>query len=331
MRILILHEDPRDPEQGQGGGGEVLRNELRDVLTERGHTVRCLTSAMRSDLDSIDFAIVGTVHNTGANYIVEPLQRERIPHLWLINHYWPFCPLDNALYPGDRTCAANGAVCDHACQRYAPDDWVRLINGSYHVTYNEYAAAIMRRNGLRVDAVVPLGVDTERFTPSPGRSAQPLICTSAAWAAHPAKGMHILREAIRGTELKVGLITGMPRSDVVRALQACDIYVFPSVYEETWGLCLTEAMACGCAVVASDVGAAKTQIQDCHSGLLYPRYDAAELRILLRWLLAHPEEIREYGYQARQAVLRNGYTRQGMGDRFEAAIAAACEAIRKPS
>ena len=55
-------------------------------------------------------------------------------------------------------------------------------------------------------------------------------------------------------------MAGLPREKVAEGLKKAHIYVFPSVYEETWGLCLNEAMASGCACIASDVAGARAQI-----------------------------------------------------------------------
>ena len=55
--------------------------------------------------------------------------------------------------------------------------------------------------------------------------------------------MHVLKAALRGTDIKANLLAHMPREMVAEELRKADIHVFPSVYEETFGLCLVEAMA----------------------------------------------------------------------------------------
>jgi len=47
---------------------------------------------------------------------------------------------------------------------------------------------------------------------------------------------------------------GIPLADTVRFYQAADVFVYPS-FNETFGLPILEAMACGCPVVASNTTA----------------------------------------------------------------------------
>jgi glycosyltransferase involved in cell wall biosynthesis len=49
-------------------------------------------------------------------------------------------------------------------------------------------------------------------------------------------------------------VGGVPLEDTVRFYQAADVFVYPS-FNETFGLPILEAMACGCPVVTSDTSA----------------------------------------------------------------------------
>jgi glycosyltransferase involved in cell wall biosynthesis len=63
------------------------------------------------------------------------------------------------------------------------------------------------------------------------------------------------------------------RRDVIDFLRACDVFVFPSLYEGL-GIALIEAMAAGCACVATAAGPIPEVITDGEDGILVPPRDA---------------------------------------------------------
>jgi glycosyltransferase involved in cell wall biosynthesis len=167
---------------------------------------------------------------------------------------------------------------------------------------------------VRVDRVVALGVDEVKFRPQWPPPAK--IRTSSAWAAWPTKGMHVLAAALRGAPYGAECLTGISRDKVAELLRETGIYVFPSIYEETWGLCLTEAMASGCACVVSDVAGAVCQVDDGRTGLVYPRNDAAALRGELDRLMSDDALRWKLGEAARAEVVRTRRTVEGMTTRW---------------
>ena len=57
-----------------------------------------------------------------------------------------------------------------------------------------------------------------------------------------------------GIRADVVFVGGVPLEETVRFYQAADVFVYPS-FNETFGLPILEAMACGCPVVTSDTSA----------------------------------------------------------------------------
>jgi glycosyltransferase involved in cell wall biosynthesis len=94
-------------------------------------------------------------------------------------------------------------------------------------------------------------------------------------------------------------------NDIPQVLAALDIFVLPSLYE---GLpyTLMEAMAAGCAVVATDVGGNRDLVQHEETGLLIPPADANALAQALIFLLSLPgaEEKRKRLAQRAQSAAR---------------------------
>ncbi|MDD5103110.1 MAG: glycosyltransferase [Candidatus Peribacteraceae bacterium] len=99
---------------------------------------------------------------------------------------------------------------------------------------------------------------------------------------------------------KQATFTGL-RHDIPDILRTTDIFVLPS-YSEGLSNALQEAMASGCACVASDVGGNRFLIQNGVSGLLFPAGDREALRSHLRRLLEDPAKRRSIGEAARKRI-----------------------------
>jgi glycosyltransferase involved in cell wall biosynthesis len=94
---------------------------------------------------------------------------------------------------------------------------------------------------------------------------------------------------------------GRREPDVVAAAMAgARFLVFPSVWYETFGLAIIEAFAVGLPVLASDLGAMSDLVQHRTTGLRFRPGDARHLVEQVEWALAHPEEMREMGRNARR-------------------------------
>ncbi|MFH0851164.1 MAG: glycosyltransferase [Candidatus Peregrinibacteria bacterium] len=94
--------------------------------------------------------------------------------------------------------------------------------------------------------------------------------------------------------------TGL-RHDIPDILRMTDIFVLPS-YGEGLSNALQEAMASGCACIASDVGGNRFLIQNGISGLLFPAGDREALRSHLRRLIEDPVKLRSLGLAARKRI-----------------------------
>ena len=91
------------------------------------------------------------------------------------------------------------------------------------------------------------------------------------------------------------------RSNVVDFLRACDIFVFPSLYEGL-GIALIEAMAAGCVCVATNTGPIPEVVQDGKDGVLVPPADADALARAVCDLLGDPARRSELGAAAKQTA-----------------------------
>ena len=83
-----------------------------------------------------------------------------------------------------------------------------------------------------------------------------------------------------------------------------DLLVLPSL-REPWGLVVNEAMAAGCAILASDrVGAAKDLVRDGVNGAVFRAGSIPELAERLERLLMQPDRLAEMGRQSRTIIDR---------------------------
>lgn len=114
-----------------------------------------------------------------------------------------------------------------------------------------------------------------------------------------------LRERINALGLQDQLLLAgaLPRVEVAEWLAASDLFVLPSRYEGGPATALMEAMACGCAVVATDVSGTSELVTDESLGLLVPPQDPSGLADAIRKLLANSELRASLARRAREKVL----------------------------
>jgi glycosyltransferase involved in cell wall biosynthesis len=157
----------------------------------------------------------------------------------------------------------------------------------------------------------PNGIDADLFQPPLRPRAGPAVI-GAICALRPEKNLETLLEAFARIDrsfdtrlLIVGSGPSLPglqdlarklelgsrctfepaTRDVPARLRSIDIFVLPSLSEASSNA-LMEAMACGCCVVASQVGGNRELVRDRECGLLFPPGDSAALASCLELLLS---------------------------------------------
>jgi glycosyltransferase involved in cell wall biosynthesis len=158
---------------------------------------------------------------------------------------------------------------------------------------------------LNVPAVViPNGIDLDRFV-APGPEPPP---NSVAFVGQltEAKGVHTLLKAaalLSGVRIRIAgagplepEVRACPQVEFVgridwvsRLFAESAIAVVPSEWEEAFGFVAAEAMACGCAVVASDAGALPEVVGD--AGMVFRRGDPQALAASIRRLASAPDDL----------------------------------------
>lgn len=177
--------------------------------------------------------------------------------------------------------------------------------------------------------VIPNGVDTSVFRPGDKADArkrlgwpqEAFIVMFAAngvrrsiWKDYPTmrEGIQLASDKIKGVPIRFFAIGDtspsekagpvsidfLPyRASLVECYQAADVYLH-AARAESWGLVITEALACGTPVVASAVGGIPEQIVNGKTGYLVPGGDAPALAERLAYLAHNPEATRTMGAAA---------------------------------
>lgn len=99
----------------------------------------------------------------------------------------------------------------------------------------------------------------------------------------------------------------MPPAEVLKWYRAADMFVLPSLSEGRPTV-INEAMACGCAIVASDISGIPEQVTDGYNGYLVPPGDTAALAEKIARLAESEAEIARMGRNSRQKLRDEGVT-----------------------
>ena len=150
--------------------------------------------------------------------------------------------------------------------------------------------------------LIPNGVDTARFRTARTAPGEIPEIVFLGRLDEPRKGLDLLLLAVehldrpvRVTVIGAGRARDVPGIDFVgrvseeekaAILGRADIYVAPNTGGESFGIVLVEAMAAGCAVVASDLEAFAAVVGD--AGLLFPVGSPSGLAHHLRLLIDDP-------------------------------------------
>jgi starch synthase len=207
-----------------------------------------------------------------------------------------------AVLAADAVVAVSEGMARDVLASYPDLDAARL-----HVVHNGIDAEIyapdprtdvLERHG--VDPSAPYAVFVGRITRQKGLShllraardlpGQLVLCAGAPDTDEIAAETRALVDELTAARPGVVWLREMlPRPDVVQLLSHATVFVCPSVYEPL-GIVNLEAMACGTAVVASDVGGIPEVVDDGRTGLL-AHYDADDPAAFERDLAARLTEL----------------------------------------
>lgn len=202
--------------------------------------------------------------------------------------------------------------------------WLILKCANSVVFFHPQPEKLMKRLGIsKKTQVIPTGIDETRYQIS-DISSQKSVTITYVGRLESIKGVDDFLAAVvpikqEHPSLDIQVIgwyedghplvsqyehevrfTGL-REDIPAILSTTDIFVLPS-HSEGLSNALMEAMASGCACVASDVGGNSYLIQNSVSGLLFPAGDVEALRAHIKRLIDDPAKRMAIGEAARKRI-----------------------------
>lgn len=111
----------------------------------------------------------------------------------------------------------------------------------------------------------------------------------------------------------------IPHQSMPAMFNLCDIFILPSIpitnLEEQFGLSLVEAMSCGKATIATNIGGIPHVVRDRETSLLIPDRSSQAIRDAIARLYRKPHLAQEMGGKARKLACRR-YSRAAAGQRL---------------
>ena len=220
---------------------------------------------------------------------------------------------------------------NHEWKRSVYEQSALYVVGPSHWSIERAKTSVLSK-GVLDWQVIPNGVDIETFTPGNrancraalGIHPDAIVLMFAAYDLHnPYKDFASVRECvsqltsagIEVTCLAVGALKPSSRSKgpiltvpfeddrgkLADLFAASDIYLH-GTKAESWGLTVTEAMACGLPVVASAVGGVLDQVVEGVTGFLVPIGDSKSMFLATKRLVEDVKLRRSMGQAARERV-----------------------------
>ncbi|SHF66822.1 hypothetical protein SAMN02745218_02835 [Desulfofundulus australicus DSM 11792] len=132
------------------------------------------------------------------------------------------------------------------------------------------------------------------------------------WGSKQPEHVSRIRNLITETGLEKDIfIRFFPWDEIPLMYQAAEICVYPSCFEEPFGLAMLESLATGRPIVVSRAGGMPEVIQDGVNGFVVPMHDHESLAQKCCYLLANPDRARKMGATGRQMVEKD-FTRETM-------------------
>ena len=111
-----------------------------------------------------------------------------------------------------------------------------------------------------------------------------------------------MADRARAVRDRITFLGTVSEQDKARMLRSVDLYVAPNTGGESFGMILTEAMAAGTPVVASDLDAFRRVLDGGQAGVLFPAGDADALAATIADLLDDPPRRADLAGRAARVV-----------------------------
>jgi glycosyltransferase involved in cell wall biosynthesis len=275
--------------------------------------------------------------------LIDACHRRQIPTVMTLHDYCGICFKNTLLKNNGRLCTRGGLDC-LGCREVVAGNLplptpvrhahillaLRKVNG--FISPSHYVAAQYAAHGIPREkiSVIKNGIDLENFVPKPRR----LSTTTLGFIGHLGqhKGLDVLLHALSlvgdkklrllvagtgeeaeplktfcrnlGLDRYVTFAGHVANRRITAIYQKLDVLVVPSVWPENSPVTITEAMASGLPVIASDVGGIGELVEDGVTGFLVPARDSHAMAERIRRFVDRPELKQEMGQAALAKIQR---------------------------
>jgi glycosyltransferase involved in cell wall biosynthesis len=269
--------------------------------------------------------------------MLDECYRRRVPTVMTLHDYWGICFKNTLLKNNGNICQQGGLVCLDCREMLggrlplpSPVRNAHLLLALRQVdqllTPSRYVAAQYAANGVPPEklTVIQNGIDVESFAPSHRHNTELTLGFIGHLGKH--KGLDVLLHALslmdasrvrllvvgtgedaewlqtfcheRGLDPYVTFLGHVENHRIANIYQRLDVLVVPSVWPENSPVTITEAMASGIPVIASDVGGISELVEDGVTGYLIPLRDSLAIAERIGRFLARPELLKTMGERA---------------------------------
>lgn len=216
------------------------------------------------------------------------LDNYKIPHVILLHDYWPICVQTNltSYKNGIQECKeidCNPDKCNYFCNKSNIDyvnikkikEIYSIIKDSKTVCFNKYSVDIFKDRGFSNIKLIYHGVNLDLFKPNNKSKEEFTVLFTNAWGEKEIKGFKhwnwlknnnsniIFKELLGSKSLEY-----MPEF-----YNSGNCLLFLSLWPETFGLVILEALACDIPVISYPVGIAREIIKNGENGYLIDDYN----------------------------------------------------------
>ena len=204
-----------------------------------------------------------------------------------------------------------------------------LKNTDYIICLSSFAEESLLKNGFDKNRIfiANLGADTSKFIPKKEYNNESTLKLIFVGTLFRRKGVDILLEAVKQLHKNIHLYLIGPMGDsesdlkkyegeftrvsfvhheeLNNYLNKADVFVLPS-YLDSWGMVVTEAMACGLPVIVTNNTGAKDAVNK-NCGIIIPTGDINALKDSIMFFYQNREKLEQMGRQAAIEALKFGW------------------------
>ncbi len=273
--------------------------------------------------------------------MIDECVKRDIPTVMTLHDYWGICFKNTMIKNDGRLCTQGGFDCLDCRETLGwgsampspvrnAQIFLALSKVDQFVAPSRYLAERYGANGIEREriAVIRNGIDLERFKPAPKDNTVLTLGFIGYLGAH--KGVDVLLQALSRSDcekVRLVIVGDGVMAERLKALcrelqlervvtflghvanqHIADLYaqldalVVPSVWPENSPVTITEAMASGLPVIASDIGGIGELVEDGITGFLVPPKDSDALAERIEHLLARPDLRRQMGQRALEKI-----------------------------